>query len=117
MSTAEEIVQIFLQQGKYNDIQEVMGVIFLKNQNGKWTTEGTDLWHPAARIVDSIASASCTEVEKRHATYGIMANVAHRSPTIGRDIIEGLTNVGFRLLPPVRDGVFPSSGSAPIESA
>jgi hypothetical protein len=122
---AEEIVQKFLlRYFEYSRIQEVRGLMFLQGKSGKWTTDGDDIWCGVERIVDSIASRSCSESEKLRAVGMIMVNFPRRAPTTGTDILRGLVRVGFKIVPPVMvetsrgggDDVSQVSGCAPTES-
>jgi hypothetical protein len=95
-------------------IMEVRGVIFRRRRGGKWVAEGTDLRQIAEKLVREIVRRSklrgVDEESKRHAVYRIMYDIAHKSPSDGRDILDGLVQHGFKIVPP-------STGSWPIASA
>ena len=114
MTTAEDIVQMFLRSFFPADgcakIMEVRGIVFRRRMDGKWVAEDGDLWQTAEKLVDELRPESLDAKSKQHAIQGVMWHIAQRSPSDGKDVLDGLIRRGFKI-------VSPSTGSWPIASA
>lgn len=114
---SDDIVRLFLHEFFPQDgpakIMEVRGVIFRKRPNGRWVAESGDLWQTSEKIVEELCAVhDCGRdyAWRRDAVYAVMSNIAHRSPTDGKDVVTGLLSRGFKL-------VSPASAASPTASA